>query len=83
MRVIDFFDRGVNLDAEAPCLSDLGAPPASHRGVAQSSHAIAAGLLELGITPETKIAIYSPIENGGGLLGLEEAVCAVNILVKD
>lgn len=60
MRVIDFFDRGVNLDAEAPCLSDLGAPPASHREVARASHAIAAGLLELGITPETKIAIYSP-----------------------
>jgi len=60
MRLIDFFDRGHDLDPHAPCLSDLGMPPASFEQVKEASHSIAAGLLELGLVPGTKVAIYSP-----------------------
>jgi acyl-CoA synthetase (AMP-forming)/AMP-acid ligase II len=60
MKVIDFFDRGCELNPDAPCLTDFGGASKSYREVARASHAIAAGLMALGAGADTKVAIYSP-----------------------
>lgn len=59
MRLIDFLDRGAQISAGRPCLID-GTIRRSYAEVRSASHKIAVGLLDLGVTPATKVSTYSP-----------------------
>jgi acyl-CoA synthetase (AMP-forming)/AMP-acid ligase II len=60
MKVIDIFDRGVELYPDGACLSDVGQAPRSYRQVQVASKQIAIGLSQCGVNADTKIAVYSP-----------------------
>lgn len=82
MRVIDFFDRGASLNPERACLVD-DAGERSYRQVQENSYRIAAGLLEQGVKPENKVAVYSPnaacaFECVLGLLRMDAAWVPIN-----
>ncbi len=59
MRVIEFFDRGVALDPDRPCLIDH-AGTLSFYEVQQASQRIARRMMELGIGRDKKVAVLSP-----------------------
>lgn len=62
MRIIDFFDRGVQIARHRTCTLDFETGHArTYDQVHQASHLIANGLLAAGAVPEqTKVAVYSP-----------------------
>ena len=59
MRLIDYLDRGVDLFPERHCLHD-GTRGWTYAEVREATHRIANGILESGLAPGAKAAVYSP-----------------------
>jgi acyl-CoA synthetase (AMP-forming)/AMP-acid ligase II len=59
MRVIEYFDRGVGISGDRPCLVDASLSR-SYREVQARSHRIAAALIADGFAAEDKAAVISP-----------------------
>ncbi len=59
MRVIDYFDRGADIDPDRPCLIE-GALTRTFREVRTSSHLIALTLIDAAFAPQEKAAVLSP-----------------------
>ncbi len=59
MRLIDYFDRGVQLAPDAACFSDLESS-LTYRVVASASHRIARGLAGAGLQPGAIVATFMP-----------------------
>ena len=76
MTLIDFFDRGLMLSHDLPCLAEDGLS-LSYRDVAGWSHRIAWALQREGFGPQSRIAIvsYNGVWPYVALLGLQRARC--------
>jgi len=59
MQLIDFFERGLSLNAEAPCLASPGSRTLTYRQVADLSHRIANGLHAAGVTRSSQVGLLS------------------------
>jgi acyl-CoA synthetase (AMP-forming)/AMP-acid ligase II len=59
MRMIDFFDRGADIQARRTCVRD-GSVSMTYAEVRRASHRIANHLATLGAQRETRVAVYSP-----------------------
>ncbi|RZL89003.1 MAG: o-succinylbenzoate--CoA ligase [Variovorax sp.] len=59
MQLIDFFDRGVSLGADAPCLTAPDDRSLSYGEVAGLTHRIANGLHAAGVTPEIQVGLLT------------------------
>lgn len=59
MRLIDYFERGVDLYPVGHCLHD-GAQGWTYKDVRASTHRVANGLLAAGLGRGSKAAVYSP-----------------------
>ncbi|MBV7481344.1 class I adenylate-forming enzyme family protein [Bordetella sp. BOR01] len=59
MQLIDFFDRGVSLGADAPCLVEPGGRTLAYGQVAELSHRIANGLHAAGVTRSSQVGLLS------------------------
>lgn len=64
MRTIDFFDRGVLLCPDRPCLAD-DTMAISYRDAQAASHAIARALRRLGVAPGDGVAVLCPNDAWG------------------
>lgn len=61
MLLIDYFDRGVRLAPDAPCLVSAADGTAyTYREAAELTHRIAAGLHRAGVGPDTPVGVLSP-----------------------
>lgn len=59
MQLIDFFDRGVSLDPEAPCLMEPEGRGLTYGQTADLSHQIANGLHAAGVTRASQVGLLS------------------------
>lgn len=59
-RLIDFFERGLRLDPQAPCFREPGGRTLDYDTVADLSHRIANGLQDAGVGPADHVGLLSP-----------------------
>ncbi|MCV7169581.1 AMP-binding protein [Mycobacterium manitobense] len=59
MRLIDYLDRGALISRDGVCLID-GDHRLTYTTVVRASHRIAAGLIDIGVAPGTRVAVLGP-----------------------